>query len=133
MIVRGSSLCGAVGDEARLPSLRFVNCHCSRCRKTTGSAYAANALVSPEAFRWTRGEGEAAHYDLPEARSFAAAFCRRCGSPLPHFTRSGREVIVPGGSPDSDPGERPSAHVHWGSRANWFSMSTGDLPLSDPD
>jgi hypothetical protein len=116
-MVRGSCLCGAVGYELRLPFSRFLNCHCSRCRKATGSAYAANAVVQPEAFRWTRGEGEVVRYDVPDARSFATAFCRRCGAPLPHLTRRGREMIVPAGSLNDDPGVAPSMHVHWGSRA----------------
>jgi hypothetical protein len=131
MTVRGSCLCGAVGYEAHLPFVRFVNCHCSRCRKATGSACAANAAVGPDAFRWTRGEGDVGRYDLPEARSFATSFCRRCGSPLPHLTRSGREVIIPGGSLDEDPGVKPSGHVHWGSRASWLPAPASDLPTSD--
>ena len=40
MLVRGSCLCGAVRYEARLPFNKFVQCHCSRCRKATGSAFA---------------------------------------------------------------------------------------------
>jgi hypothetical protein len=119
--MRGSCLCGTVHYEVRLPFSGFVNCHCSRCRKATGSAYAANGVVAPDAFRWTRGEEHVARYDLPEARSFATAFCRRCGSPLPHLTRSGREVILPAGSFDEDPGVTPSAHVFWESRATWFA------------
>ncbi|HTO82550.1 MAG TPA: GFA family protein [Methylomirabilota bacterium] len=119
--MRGSCLCGAVQYEVRLPLGSFVNCHCSRCRKATGSAYAANAVAAPDAFRWTRGEEHVARYDLPEARSFATAFCRRCGSPLPHLTRSGREVILPAGSFDEDPAVTPSAHVFWESRAAWFA------------
>lgn len=130
MIVLGSCLCGAVGFEARLPFDRFVNCHCSRCRKATGGTHAANAAVRPEAFRWTHGADHVARYDLPTARSFATAFCRACGSPLPHATRSGREVIVPCGALDDDPGERPSAHVHWGSRAPWTHETVG-LPTSE--
>jgi hypothetical protein len=130
MIVRGSCLCQAVGYEARLPFGRFVNCHCSRCRKASGSAYAANAAVAPEAFRWTRGEDLVVRYDLPQARSFATAFCRTCGSPLPHPTRSGREVIIPAGSLDDDPGIRPERHVHWASRAGWLAAGS-ELPTSD--
>lgn len=123
MVVRGSCLCGSVSYEVRLPFIHFVKCHCSRCRKATGSAYAANALVAPDAFRWTNGSEEVVRYDLPEARSFATSFCRRCGSPLPHLTRSGREVILPAGSLDDDPGVKPSSDVFWGSRAPWYSLS----------
>jgi hypothetical protein len=130
MVVRGSCLCGAVAYEARLPLAKFVNCHCSRCRKATGSAHSANAYVLPDAFRWTRGEEVVRRFDLPQARSFATAFCSRCGSPLPHATRSGREIIIPAGSFDDDPGVKPSINLHWDSRAEWVT-SEGEIPKSD--
>ena len=55
MIVTGGCLCGMVAYEVRMPLLRFVNCHCLRCRKASGSSHAANVVVTPEAFRWARG------------------------------------------------------------------------------
>ena len=130
MVVRGSCLCGAVAYEARLPLAKFVNCHCSRCRKATGSACSANAYVLPGAFRWTRGAEVVKRFDLPQARSFATSFCSRCGSPVPHATRSRREIIIPAGSLDNDPGVKPSAHLHWGSRAEW-ATSDSEIPKSD--
>src|SRR5580704_5098654 len=66
MVIRGRCLCGAVAYEVRLPIAKFVNCYCSRCRKASGSAYAANAYVSPQAFQWIRGENLVVRYDLPE-------------------------------------------------------------------
>jgi len=130
MVVTGSCLSGAVAYEVRGPFTRFLQCHCSRCRKASGSSQATNAIVPPDAFRWTRGEAEVMRFDLPQAASFASAFCRRCGSPLPHLTRSGRAVIVPAGTFDTDPGEGPSRHVHWSSRAPWTD-TPGDLPTLD--
>jgi len=130
MNVTGSCLCGGVTYEVRLPFLRFVNCHCSRCRHASGSTHAANAMIAPEAFRWTRGEDGVVCYDLPTAQSFSVAFCRTCGSQLPHTTRSGREVIVPCGGLDADPGQRPSAQVHWASRAPW-TEDAGGLPARE--
>jgi hypothetical protein len=50
MTVRGGCLCGLVEFEVDLPFVKFVKCHCSRCRRTTGSA--ANAYVLPQAFGW---------------------------------------------------------------------------------
>ncbi len=44
MFVRGSCLCGAVRYEAHLPFTKFVNRHCSRCRKASGSAFAAKPM-----------------------------------------------------------------------------------------
>jgi hypothetical protein len=127
MIVRGGCLCGAVTYKAHLPFAKFVTCYCSRCRKASGSAYAANAYVSPEKFQWTRGETLVVRYDLPEARSFATSFCGKCGSPLPHHTRSGREIVIPAGSLDDNPGVRPTTSAHWDSRAQWLPTAN-DLP-----
>ena len=107
MPVRGGCLCRSVSFEADLPFVKFVRCHCSRCRSATGSAFAANAYVLPAAFRWTSGQENVVRFDLPEARSFSTSFCRHCGSPLPHGTRSGREVIIPAGSFLDDPGASP--------------------------
>jgi len=120
MKIRGSCLCGGVNFEADLPFDRFVHCHCSRCRKATGTAHASNAVVQPSAFRWLVGAEHVSRFDLPTARSFATSFCRRCGSPLPHATRSGREVIIPAGALDADPVSKPDRHLHWGSRAPWY-------------
>src|SRR5947209_16838305 len=104
MTVRGACLCQSVRFEVDLPFAKFLRCHCSRCRRDSGSAFATNAYVLPQAFRWTRGEDSVVRLDLPEARSFSTSFCRRCGSPLPHATRSGREISIPAGSLLDDPG-----------------------------
>ena len=100
MTARGSCLCGSVTFAVDLPFDRFIHCHCSRCRKATGTAHASNAVVKAAALRWLQGEELVVRYDLPTARSFATSFCRTCGSPLPHLTRSGREAIVPAGAFD---------------------------------
>jgi hypothetical protein len=130
MRVRGGCLCQSVAFEAELPFVKFVKCHCSRCRMATGSAFAANAYVWPEAFRWTSGQEYVVRFDLPEARSFSTSFCRQCGSPLPHWTRSGREVIIPAGSLLDDPGTSPTMDACWSSRARWLS-DAGNLPTAD--
>ena len=80
MIATGGCLCSAVAYEVRLPFARFVNCHCSRCRRASGSAHAANAVVVADAFCWTRGGDVVRRFDLPQARSFSVAFCPTCGS-----------------------------------------------------
>lgn len=125
-----SCLCGAATYEMDLPAERLVNCHCSRCRKATGTAHASNLVVRKDAFRWIVGAENVRRYDLPSARSFATCCCEKCGSPLPHHTRSGREVIVPAGSLDSDPQSTPELHICWSSRAAWHEH--GDkIPMSE--
>jgi hypothetical protein len=118
--VHGSCLCGSVAFAVDLPFADFRHCHCSRCRKATGTAHATNAVVKASALHWLKGEEQVVRYDLPTARSFATAFCRRCGSPLPHLTRSGREAILPAGCFDDKLQVMPNRHVHWASRVEWY-------------
>jgi hypothetical protein len=133
MPISGSCLCGAVRYEADEPFQHFVYCHCSRCRKATGAAHAANALVPRTAFRWLAGEDKVGNYVLPgAARGFATAWCTSCGAPVPHVTRSGLRVIVPAGSLDATPAMKPEIHAHWASRAGWYEDDPA-LPKADGD
>ena len=79
-VVRGSCLCGDVAFELRGTPLRMTNCHCSRCRRGRSAAHATNLVYPLDAFSWVRGESQVADFQLPDARYFGTAFCRRCGS-----------------------------------------------------
>ena len=116
---RGSCLCGTLRYEFDPTGARFVRCHCSRCRRITGSAYACNLRVDPAAFRWTSGRDAVKRYDPPEALSFANEFCAACGSSIPHLTRSGREVVILTGTLDDDPGLRAVDDIHLEDRPDW--------------
>ena len=116
----GSCLCGSVGYRIHGHMGIFQYCHCSRCRKFTGSAFAANLLVSPEDFEWTRGEQLLGRYELAGARHFATTFCTECGSSLPWLAQSGKTVVVPCGSLDDDPGIKPSQNIFFASHADWY-------------
>lgn len=128
--VTGKCLCGRVSYEITGNLGIFQYCHCSRCRKFTGSAAAANILVAPEQFRWLGGEEYVERYELAEAKHFATCFCKHCGSSLPWLAQSGRVVVIPAGTLDADPGIRPSQNIYWGSKACWYEEAAG-LPKYD--
>ena len=117
--VKGSCLCGGVSYQFHGPEYVFQYCHCSRCRKFTGSAHASNILVAPEQFEWLTGTELVARFEHPDAKHFATCFCTRCGSSLPWKAQSGGAVIIPAGTLDEDPQIRPSQNIFWGSRAVW--------------
>ena len=128
--VSGSCLCGEVGYEISGNAGVFQYCHCSRCRKVTGSAHAANIFVRPDQFSWTRGQDLVGTFAPPEAKYFSTAFCRKCGSCLPWKNKAGTAVVVPAGTLDADPGMVPSQNVFWASRAPWYRHAS-ELPLHD--
>ncbi len=127
----GSCLCGAVRFEVRKPYLRFAHCYCGRCRKATGSSHATNLYVAPAQFSWVAGEAGAKRFDLASAASFSIVHCTTCGGPLPHFTRSGREVVIPAGTLDTAPDIVPDRNIFWASRAAWCCSGAPELPTHD--
>jgi hypothetical protein len=129
-VVTGSCLCGGVKFEIELPFLGFRYCHCSRCRKASGSAHAANAFVMGNQFRWAAGESLIKRFDLPGAKSFAVWFCTQCGTRLPHKQKTADRILVPAGLLDGDPKIRPEYHQYWQSKAPWYDLPH-ELPRFD--
>ena len=115
----GSCLCQSVSYQFQGPEFIFQYCHCSRCRKFTGSAYATNIIIDPKQFEWLSGEDLVGRFEHPEARHFATCFCKNCGSSLPWLNQSGRAMIIPAGTLDEDPQIRPSQNIFWKDRAPW--------------
>ncbi len=122
----GSCLCGAAAYTARGSARRFYHCHCSRCRKATGTGHASNLFLKGS-LEWSRGEEHVAHFRLPGAARFSNTFCRQCGSRLPRFIEEFGSVMIPAGSLDDEPPITPEARIFAGSRAAW-SCAGGGMP-----
>ncbi|MDF1748269.1 MAG: GFA family protein [Alphaproteobacteria bacterium] len=116
----GSCLCGAVKFRISGKFESFFLCHCKRCQKDTGSAHAANLFSSTATIDWVSGLDSIQTYRVPETRH-EKSFCRNCGSALPSVQLEGALVVVPAGSIDSEIDTRPSAHICFASRADWYS------------
>ena len=127
---KGSCLCQAVTYQFYGPEYIFQYCHCSRCRKFTGSAFASNILVDPKQFEWLGGEEVVGRFDHPDARHFATCFCKQCGSSLPWLSQSGTAMIIPAGTLDEDPGIKPTQNIFWKDRPPWCA-SVDALPQYD--
>ena len=117
--IKGSCLCGGVTFEITPPIIFFQYCHCSRCRKATGTAHGANIFVMAARLAWTAGEELVRRWEMPDAEYFCTGWCATCGSALPWATRNGKYFLVPAGALDDDPGARPTRNAHWASRGAW--------------
>jgi len=120
----GSCLCGEVTYEITGNLGVFQYCHCSRCRKFTGSAHASNIFVSPNQFRWLNGEAKIGRFEPTETKYFATSFCKNCGSSLPWSVKSGKAVIIPAGTLDSHPGIEPFQNIFYASKADWYQEAS---------
>ena len=114
----GRCLCGQVKFEVSGEFEAFFLCHCSRCRKDTGSAHAANLFSSSATIEWIAGQSSIRTYRLPETLH-ERSFCAECGSALPGMQMEGRLLVVPAGSVDDDIDTAPTAHICLADRAGW--------------
>lgn len=128
--IPGSCLCGAVRFEVKQPFAAFRYCHCSRCRKASGSAHAANLLVPQAQFQWLAGEPAIKRFDLAGAKRFAVWFCAQCGTRVPHKVKATENMLIPAGVLDGDPDMRPQNSIFWKSKAAWY-VPPPDMPSFD--
>jgi hypothetical protein len=126
--LQGSCLCGGVTYEVTGEAKRFFHCHCSRCRKATGTGHASNMFLQPAALKWLTGEELVRAFKVPEAIRFTNNFCVTCGSRLPRQPKDSDIVIIPAGSLDDAPPIKPQARIFSESRANW-SCGGEELPV----
>ncbi|WP_150006062.1 GFA family protein [Iodidimonas muriae] len=127
--IAGSCLCGTVKFQISGEFESFFLCHCTRCRKDTGSAHAANLFSSKATVNWVSGVDSIQTYRVPKTRH-EKSFCIKCGSALPNVQLEGALVVVPAGSIDSAIDISPSAHICFASRAEWCTRLE-NLPKVD--
>jgi hypothetical protein len=117
----GSCLCGAVQYEIRGELGAGFFCHCSRCRKAGGSAFATNVLVATADFVITAGESSLRQFSTVEGSH--RLFCEQCGSPIYSRREQMPEVVrVRMGSLDTPVDQGPGAHIFVASKAPWFDI-----------
>ena len=129
--ITGSCLCGTVKFQIAPPYTAFRYCHCSRCRKASGSAHAANLFLPEKQFAWTAGEASVTRFNLPGAQRFSVWFCNRCGTRMPHKVPGRDDYLVPAGILDTDPGKRPEQSIFWDSRAPWYVEPEGTAKFKE--
>jgi hypothetical protein len=123
-MLAGECFCGAVRYAVADAFAYALNCHCSNCRRTTGSAFKPFAGIARDKLSVTAGDNDLMMYGDQTGHD---AHCRRCGSLLYSVVRNGAFVHVAMGTLVDDPSIRPSAHIFVGSKAPWYVI-TDDLP-----
>jgi hypothetical protein len=121
---KGSCLCGAVEYEITGSLGPIVYCHCSRCRKANGSAFAAVSPVAASDFRIIKGQESLRSYRTDAG--VHRVFCGTCGSPIIGKRDSTPETVrVRIGTLDTPLDTKVSAHIFVGSKSEWYEILDG--------
>jgi hypothetical protein len=117
----GKCLCGAVHYAVAGEFRYTLNCHCSDCRRATGSAFKAFAGIERDKLSITKGEERVLIFGEKNANH--DIHCKVCGSLLYSVVRDGSFVHVTLGTLVDDPKIRPTAHIFVGDKAPWFEIT----------
>ena len=127
MTLRGRCECGLIRYEVEDEFRYAANCHCSRCRAATGSAFKPFAGIERTKLTITHGNHSLMIVGDEDANHTR---CAACGSLLYSVVRDGEYVHVAMGSLADPPSIKPTEHIYVGSKAPWYEI-TDDLPQHD--
>ncbi len=128
-MLTGKCLCGAVQVQISGEISDIIHCHCSLCRKSTGTAYATNGFVKTDEFKIISTPNALSTFSFKPGRE--RHFCQSCGSPVySSNAQDSTRIRIRLGLIDSDIPQKPLSHNFVSSKANWDDLDA-DLPRYD--
>ncbi|MGB3401726.1 MAG: GFA family protein [Microcoleaceae cyanobacterium] len=134
--MKGSCVCGAIEFEVtEIPNMVF-NCHCTRCRKSHGAAFATQAFAIRDSLKFIRGEAESWRCRLTSRQTFQEevlkeyestggirTFCSHCGSRLMNYAKdNGDYLSIALSCIDTPHNLKPVAEVCISSKVDWHDL-----------
>lgn len=114
----GSCLCGEVRYRIDGPIGDIIQCHCKKCRKANGSAYATNALIAKADFQFIAGQVAVKKY--ASSAGTERCFCGQCGSPIISIKAEMPDHYrLRIGTLDTPLQQKPTQHIFVASQAEW--------------
>lgn len=126
-LIHGSCLCESVQFNVFAGSLNVYQCHCSVCRKVSGSSSSAAFFVKKESLTWVSGRELISVFKRESG--YSSHFCTTCGSPVPHEFME-QYYWVPAGLLDAAAGQI-AVHLHLGSKAHWEPVPNGGVQFAE--
>ncbi|WOJ98101.1 GFA family protein [Congregibacter brevis] len=130
LAITGACNCCAVRFEINTDVSDIYVCHCSICRRSTGSNGIAVIVVDNTAFRWTAGEDSIATWKKPDV-DWQTWFCRHCGSRLPGANDAERTFVPAGLLLEGSESLAVKHHIFVDSKADWDEI--GDDGCQHPE
>lgn len=119
--MQGTCLCGNIKFEILGSHPSIYQCHCSLCRKVSGSSSSSAFFVESGSFAWVSGSEKISVFT--KDTGFSSHFCSVCGSPVPNnFINS--LYWVPAGLLEPQTEGKVVAHLHVASKALWEVLPT---------
>ena len=122
--LEGRCTCGAVRYRLTAPPLFVHCCHCSWCRRESGSAFAVNALIESDRLVLAAGAPETVTTPSASGRGQKVVRCRDCRVALwSHYAGSGDPIaFVRVGTLGEPHGVAPDVHIFTSTKLPWVVL-----------
>lgn len=121
-MIKGSCFCEQIKFEITGAIPNIYQCHCSECRKTTGSSANAGFFVSKDQYSWLSSKDNITEFT--KESGYQVNFCRSCGSPVPNPTSIKPKMMwIPAGLLDNPPDLKVANHLFVDSKASWDEIA----------
>ena len=121
-MINGSCVCGDIEYQVSGEFEDVSFCHCSTCRKVSGSAFASYGSIPMDSLKWTKGKAKLREYKL--SAKVTKFFCPNCASTLvTHHSAESDWYHVSLGCLDGSPSITPRYHQYVGSKPVWSIIS----------
>jgi hypothetical protein len=125
-MIEGGCNCGAVRYSIEGAPLAVVACHCTRCRRQSGSVYSVNLVVMASAVTVA---GPLATYEDTQTSSgvpVSRQFCGTCGSPIRSIIGANPDIVaIKAGTADEPDALAPEMHIWTQSKIAWVEIPAG--------
>lgn len=125
----GSCFCQAVQYVITGEIKSVVNCHCNKCKKMSGSAFAEIVVLADQDLEITAGQEQLRSYTISEGST--KNFCGTCGTPIynAHVKYPGHYMLQVG-TLDDPALVTPAVNIFCESKLPWVN-DIADLPSFD--
>jgi hypothetical protein len=115
----GGCLCGDIRYEVTGEPSKTAICHCTMCKRWTGSPFASAAEFPADAVVWNKDPTL-----YPSSDAGKRSFCPKCGSSLGFHWANGT-VWITLGSLDHPEQMRPQSHIFAEEELSWAHLNDG--------
>ena len=125
-MIQGNCYCGQCSFEASGELFDVLHCHCSNCRKLTGSTFSTYGGVSKENFNWLCEPSEIREFQ--SSQYVSRYLCGTCGALIASIDKKEQNTIYLSiGLLEPGITVKPEYHQYVASKAPWYEIKD-ELP-----
>lgn len=125
----GGCDCGAVRFRIEAEPVVVNCCHCRQCQRQTGTAFAVNILIEPDAITVLQGDPAPHEHPTPSGAGQTNFRCSDCGTSVWSIYHAAGDGLrfVRAGALDDPHAVTPQVHIHTTDKVDWVAIPD-DMP-----